>query len=134
MTSAEVRFGYNKELDIAFVHRGQVMLHDTCMVVSGPVLRFRLPFINRIFEGLLASPSYRTIPYGAVVRHFASFTLRRQTTITGAFRRQHTIDYLLPSGKEVRLSFNVVGGAEKSTAFQAALDENLTATRALSDK
>ncbi len=134
MISADVRFGYNKAPEIAFVQRGQAMLHDTCLVVSGPVLRFRLPFVNRIFEGLLSSPSYRTIPYGAVVRYFASFTLRRQLTITGAFRRVHTIDYRLPSGKEVRLSFNVLGGAERSKVFQAALEDNLTATRALFDK
>jgi hypothetical protein len=134
MTRADVRFGFNMALEIAFVQRGKVVLHDTCMIVSGPVLRFRLPFINRIFEGLLTWPSYRTIPYGAVVRYFASYTLRRQSTLIGAFRRQHTVDFRLPSGKEVRLSFAVLGGAEQSKVFQAALNENLVATKALFEK
>jgi hypothetical protein len=131
MTRADVRFGFNKALEIAFVQRGQVVLHDTCMMVSGPVLRFRMPFINRILEGLLAWPSYRTIPYGAVVRYFASYTLRRQSTLIGAFHRQHTVDFRLPSGEEVRLSFAVLGGTGRSKAFQSALNDNLTATRAL---
>jgi len=126
MISSDVRFGTNKAAEIAFVDRGQVVLHDTCMVVSGPVLRFRLSLFSGMFQGLLASPSYRTVPYGAVVR--------TKTKLTIIFRRQHIIDYRLPSGKEVRLSFTVSGGAEKVRAFRSALEENLTATKALKVK
>ncbi len=128
MISTDVRFGRNKAPEIAFVLLGQVVLHDTCMVVSGPVLRFRLPLFNGFgfFAGLLSSPSYRTVPYGAVVRS--------KTRLTLTFRRRHIIDYRLPSGKEVRLSFTVSGGAQKAQAFRSALDENLTATKALFEK
>ena len=108
-----------------------MVLHDTCMIVSGPLLRFRLPLITSIFQGLLASPSYRTVPYGAVVR---SKTRLTRTPYSLTFRRRHIIDYRLPSGKEVRLSFTVSGGAEKRQAFRSALEENLTATKALFEK
>jgi hypothetical protein len=120
MLTAELKFGYNKAIEVAFVKRGQAALHDTCMIVSGPVIRYRLPFINSLFEGLLASPGYRTIPYGAVVRYAPS-----------RFGRWHTVKYRLPSGKEVNLKFKVLGNSEQNKAFTATMNENLTATKAL---
>jgi hypothetical protein len=131
MIGVDVRFEYNKEPEIAFTGRGRVDLHDTCMIVSGPVLRFRLPFFNPIFEGLLTTPSYRTIPYGAVERYWVSYTLRRRSTLRGFFRPMHTVKFRYPSGKDAMLSFTVSGRGDRASAFPASLEEYLTATRSL---
>lgn len=131
MISAEIRFGRNKN-PVAFMGRGQVTLHDTCMIVSGPVQRFHIPLvfgiiplvfgIHRIFAELWCSASYRTIPYGAVEKHSGR---------GGVLRRMHTVEFRLPSGRVVRLKFTVLGGSARRKAFRAALEDNLTATKAL---
>ena len=121
MISAEIRFGRNKN-PVAFMGRGQVVLHDTCMIVSGPVYRFHIPLVFLAFAGLLGSPSYRTIPYGAVEKHSGR---------GGVLRRVHTVEFRLPSGRVVRLEFTVLGGSARRNAFRAALEDNLTATKAL---
>lgn len=124
MIIVDVRFRAIRAPEIAFVKRGQVTLHDTCMVVSGLVLRYRVSMLNFVFTNNLSYSSYRTIPYGTIVKYFTRRELR-----TGFFRRKHIIDYRLPSGKKVRLSFNLLGGTMRSKSFQAALSDNLTATR-----
>ena len=130
MISAEIRFGLNKNpVAFMFMRRGQVTLHDTCMIVSGPVQRFHIPLlvfgingINRIFAELWCSASYRTIPYGAVEKHSGR---------GGVLRRMHTVVFRLPSGRVVWLMFTVLGGSARRKAFRAALEDNLTATKAL---
>jgi hypothetical protein len=131
MINARVTFGYNKHSGFQFYGAGQVIIYDTCLIVSGQTLRFRLPFAVSIFQNLLAVPTFRTIPYGAVKRYWASFSWRGRNLGRGLFRRMHVVVFQLPTGKTARVSFTLRESRTLEKQMRARMDENVMATKAL---
>jgi hypothetical protein len=115
---------------------GELFLFDSCLVVSGPSLRFRFPWIIRVLVlgdliRLLTTPSIRTVPYGTVSRYRMTFTLRQHMGLAIPFVWTHVITYRLASGKKVIVAFRVCGGGDRDRVVQSQLNRNIKATKEL---
>lgn len=116
----ERRLQLRRRRHIDFVGKGQVTLHDTCLVVSGPVHRFRIPLFGTILQKLLSTPSSRTVPYGAIIRYR-----------TGSLLFAQSLTYNLPSEDKAEIVFVVTGGRLRSREFASHLSDNINTTKSL---
>jgi hypothetical protein len=115
--------------ETAFFGRGEMTLFDTCLVASGPLLRFRIPLLTSFMRRLLTIPSLRTIPYGVILKYRVSMTLPQHLGFSNPFEKTHVITYRLPSRKRVKLAFRVVGGGPPERVLQRQLERNLSTTK-----
>jgi hypothetical protein len=128
----DVNFGLGGKGTTDFIGQGYVTLYDTCLVVSGSVLRFRVPFLWYLVKNLLAVPTYRTIPYGAVYAYKAARSLRHRERYS-LIKLLHRITYRLASGEHAAVVFTVTR-RELSREFVATLNDRIAATKALYER
>jgi hypothetical protein len=112
--------GGSRESD--FEGDGYVYLYDTCLVMAGGLLRFRIPLIGGALEKFLRVETFRTVPYAVIQRYTRPGPLRQGRNL---------LSYRLPSGKVVKVAFTVAkdSGGRKS-GLEDRLEEFIASTKA----